>query len=243
MALTATAMVTLRTDICKVLGMKKPYVVEVSPNKDNIFLDCGIFKSLVETFHPIAESLQKHTAMDRVIVFCKTKDMCHQIYSFFLYLLRNNFTEPPGVNVSIPSQRLVDMYTATTQEEVKEQILKSFTNPQSPLRIVIATIAFGMGINCTDIRQVIHVGPPDDIKSYVQHMGRSGRDGLPSRALLLHGKGLMRNTAQTMCDYCHHEGCLRDYLFSDFSSYSSAGLVGCKCCEVCLRSCNCENCI
>lgn len=60
--------------------------------------------------------------------------------------------------------------------------------PGSPLRIVIATIAFGLGIDTSDIRYVVHWGPPQDIEQYVQATGRAGRDGRTSHAILLYGK-------------------------------------------------------
>uniref|UniRef100_A0A1X7UR48 DNA 3'-5' helicase n=1 Tax=Amphimedon queenslandica TaxID=400682 RepID=A0A1X7UR48_AMPQE len=52
--------------------------------------------------------------------------------------------------------------------------------------IVIATVAFGMAVNCPDVHLVIYVGPPNDIESYFQDVGRSGRDGECSYAILLH---------------------------------------------------------
>ncbi len=55
----------------------------------------------------------------------------------------------------------------------------------SHLRVVIATIAFGMGIDCHDIRQVIHYGSPSDIESNIQQTGRAGRDSLPALAVLI----------------------------------------------------------
>ena len=139
--------------------------------------------------------------MKRIIIFCKKRILCNQIYSFFLYFLHDEFTDPPGASIHVPSNRLVDMFTSGTQDEVKKIIVDSFTRPDAPLRIVIATIAFGMGVNCTNVYNVIHIGPPDDVESYIQHIGRSGREGLPSCALLLHGKGLMTNTSRTMREY------------------------------------------
>ena len=81
------------------------------------------------------------------------------------------------------------MYTRATTPELKEKIIASFSMPKSTLRIVIATTAFGMGIDCTDIRRVIHWGCPPDVESYVQETGRAGRDGAQSEAILQFKKG------------------------------------------------------
>lgn len=241
MALTATATTTLRRDICHILGMAT--IIEVSPNRPNVYLARSSFTSLIETFGPIAECLKANRVnMGKIIIFCKKRLMCTQIYSFFVYFLRNEFTEPPGKSLDIPEYRLVDMYTSGTHSEVKKKILTSFKQPGAQLRIVIATIAFGLGIDCADVRQVIHVGPPSDTESYIQHIGRSGRDSLPSCALLLHGKGLRRNTAKHLIDYCYHDSCLRDFLYADFNSYKPGSVTGCRCCEICAKSCVCGSC-
>ena len=77
------------------------------------------------------------------------------------------------------------MFTSCTETGVKNQILQSFTSPNSTLRIVIATIAFGLGVDCPDIRKIIHLGAPEDAESYIQATGRAGRDGKLSVAVLL----------------------------------------------------------
>ena len=74
------------------------------------------------------------------------------------------------------------MYISCTDSNVKECIIAAFTK-QSTLCIVIATVAFGMGIDCPDIRLVIYLGSPNDMEAYVQETGRAGHDGLPALAL------------------------------------------------------------
>ena len=67
---------------------------------------------------------------------------------------------------------------------VKDSIVSSFCTADSQLRVVICTVAFGLGVNSPDVRQVIHWGPPSDIEEYMQQTGRAGRDGKLSCALL-----------------------------------------------------------
>ncbi len=95
------------------------------------------------------------------------------------------------------------MFNSGTQEEVKMKI--------SNFRIVIATIAFGMGLDCTNVR---HFGPPEDVESYVRHIGRAGRDKGQSHALLLPGTGLYRHADNDMKQYCvNNEVCVEEIFF------------------------------
>lgn len=94
-----------------------------------------------------------------------------QAYTFCFRPIRDLIFLYPSDAPNLSKFRLVDMFTSCTELHVKNQILESFTSPNSPLRIVIATIAFGLGINCPDIRQIIHLGPPDDVESYLQATG------------------------------------------------------------------------
>ena len=63
------------------------------------------------------------------------------------------------------------MFTACTHPSVKDSILGSVANKDGTLRIIIATIAFGMGLDCPNIRQIIHWGPSSDVESYLQETG------------------------------------------------------------------------
>ena len=90
----------------------------------------------------------------------------------------------PSDAPDLPNYRMVDMFTSSTDPEVKEVIIQQFSKKQTP-KVLIATLAFGMGIDCKDVRQVIHFGPPVDIESYVQETGQAGRDNFPALALLV----------------------------------------------------------
>ncbi len=246
MALTATATTLLRKQVCATLGMQDYVLVEKLPERANVFLSCEEFLSVAETFTPIAQKLRKErTNMGRIIVFCKKRLLCSQIYSFFKYYLRKQFFDPPG-SVDTVDVRLVDMFTSGTDDSVKSKIVKNFKKQDSPLRLVIATIAFGMGIDCCDVREIIHVGPPEDIESYVQHIGRCGRDGKDARAIMLHGKTLMVNTSTSLVKYCHTTDCRRNFLYSHFDAFTSqlnrCTVTGCKCCDNCCSSCMCDKC-
>lgn len=102
-------------------------------------------------------------------------------------MLGKDFTDPPGYP-DIHKYRLIGMYTRASSDDMKKKILESFKVEGGKLRLLIATSAFSMGVDCADISNVVHFGPPNCLVQYVQETGRSGRNGKPSVALLLHGK-------------------------------------------------------
>ncbi len=106
--------------------------------------------------------------------------------------------------------------------QVKADILKAFCTPNSQLRIVIATVAIGMGRGyCPNVRRVIHWGPSRDIELYLQETGRAGRDMLPAQAILYHGgEGpVIRNVEECVKEYCaNKEVCRREVLLKHFDS-------------------------
>lgn len=101
-----------------------------------------------------------------------------------------------------------------------------------------------MGIDLPDVRQVIHVGSPDDVESYMQETGRAGRDGLPSLAILLNISGSSYHLTQSMKDYKNNKDtCRRDCLFEDTDNYEHMDLgKKCLCCDICMKLCNCGVC-
>lgn len=75
--------------------------------------------------------------------------------------------EPIGAP-DVSACQLVDMFTACTHAAVKNDILESFCAADGVLRVVVATVAFGMGLDCPNVRRIIHWGPSNDIELYIQ---------------------------------------------------------------------------
>jgi ATP-dependent DNA helicase RecQ len=242
LAMTATATKSLRVKVSDVIGLANPLVIAVSPCKSNIIYAVSKFVSICETFTPILEKLRiERTALPRIIVYCRRYDDCSKLYKFFKRKLGDYFTEPVDAP-DLSKFRLVEMFTGCTDEVVKSQIVTSFCSDSS-LRIVVATIAFGMGINCPDVRQVIHLGAPEDRESYIQETGRGGRDGEPSLALLL-TDSRNHHCNKDMKEYRENSTtCRRDKLFEDTDNYTHLDLgTSCMCCDICAGNCICGEC-
>lgn len=247
MALTATATTSSQAESIQTLDMQNPVIVSVPPIKENIIYYCVLEKSTISTsLGPLCDRLaSQRTSMGRTIVFCMTR---LQLYYYFKHTLGLGFTEPPGAP-DLPKYRLVDMYTHCTHQTVKDKILKLFTSPSS-LHIVIATIAFCMGVDCLDVRKVVHWGVPEDTETYVQEMRRAGRDRLLSCAVLFRGQGdLGKRTSKCMQTYCTNmeQMCRKVLLFSNFDECKNIAannlrFKGCQCCDMCRKKCTCARC-
>ena len=248
MALTATATIKSRKEICHALGMKNPVVVSQSPNKSNItYSVLRKLNDMEATLGPLLEELQKErNLMDRTLIFCQKYDDVTGIYQYFVSLLGKDAVHPRHAP-NLVKYRLVDMFTACTHPSVKQAILAAFTNQESPLRLLIATIAFGMGIDCRDIRRVIHWGPPNDVESYLQETGRAGRDNMSASAILYCGQHDHTHIDDDMKQYCSNtQRCRRELLLCHFddteksvteTTNTSSITCICKCCDICHEKC------
>lgn len=177
MALTATATTETRNKIVTILGMCKPVVISESPDKSNLIYRVQERSTIDQIFTPLVIKIRRErTRMSRIIILCQKCEECAEIYGFFHSALKEEFTDPVGAP-NLARYQLVDMFMSATDQTVKESIIKSFCTQDQQLRIVICTIAFGMGVDCINVRQIVHWGVASDVESYVQESGRAGRDG------------------------------------------------------------------
>ena len=166
------------------LPQEKPSITYQVSTQPNVLLE------LVE------ELKTKRIGFPKTVIFCRRYQDCTQLYLVMKYEMCEFFTEPPSTT-DIHDNHLVMMYHSAATQATKEKAIASFYHPDGKLRRLIATTAFGLGIDCPDISQIIHWGPPAELDSYVQETGRGGRDGRRCRALLLCGK-LAQHTGNDM---------------------------------------------
>ena len=160
MALTATATKATKDKIFELLEFTYPVEILASPNRNNIsYCVQALDKNLTvaENFRcVIDEILRKGRNSIQTIIYCQTVEQCSILYKTFELELQQSFYLDMVVN---PLNRLVEMLHSGTPINVKEHITRQFSSNSSHLRLLIATIAYGMGVNCQGVTRIIHFGP------------------------------------------------------------------------------------
>jgi ATP-dependent DNA helicase RecQ len=116
-------------------------------------------------------------------------------------------------------EQLVEMYHARVNEENKEQILKSFSELDGCVGVLIATMTYGMGIDCKGVKDVIHYEAPQYLERYLQESGRAGRRGENGcKAILLYSNIMLKQCDEEIKSYIRNNSaiCRRKLLLSYF---------------------------
>ena len=215
MALTATATRHAFDCIVNRLSLRDMAVIAMPPDRKTIHYSVKPMTTIEEfSLALAAEFTRDYVNVHKTAVFCRRYNDCSFLYLLLQEKLGRYFTYPVGAP-NLQHFRLVDIYTSASTVSMREQLLTSFSDSGHPLRLLIATTAFGMGVDCRDIRRIIHWGPPREIEDYVQETGRAGRDGLDSYAILMFG--VRTPVSARMKDYAENKTvCRRKNLFSDF---------------------------
>lgn len=228
-ALTATATKKVREDILKQLFLRNPQIFVSSFNRKNLNL---MVMEKKNAFNKLLELLGKHRN-NSVIIYCFSRKDSEKIAQ---NLTDNGFNALP--------------YHAGLDNQIRKNNQELFINNE--IKIIVATIAFGMGINKSDIRMIVHYTFPKSVEGYYQEIGRAGRDGLSSDCVLFYSysdkrkheffinqikdknvQKIAKEKLSQIINYSEMDKCRRKYLLEYFGENFSED--NCNNCDVCLK--------
>ncbi len=216
-------------------------------DRPNIFYACIKTNGDVEqTFTWLADELgtQKTSAVKR-IVYCRSIQSCAEVFGFFLDTLGEAGYEGESRGYKT---RIFAMFHHSTRPEIKQFVTETFCKPESVVRVVIATVAFGLGVDAPDIHTVIHWGAPRSMEGLSQETGRAGRDAKMEAYSIIYHHGHDTSdvaTDEATQEFCRNpeQQCRREMLLNYFQQGIQVDEIQShRCCDVCLSKCSCGNC-
>ncbi|XP_048245704.1 ATP-dependent DNA helicase RecQ-like [Haliotis rufescens] len=212
LALTATATPAAVKTLASNLQFTDHGLVTINPDRPNIYLEVKSrlpnirkFDKLDDLIHPLAQELHSKLADFPVtIVYINNDADLGYSYQYVARYLGQDGYLPK--DCPTPENRLFAQFNKDYTEAMKLHIIQELRKQSPKLRLVLATVALGMGLNAPSIARVMHFQPPTTLEKYFQEIGRAGRSGQPSSAVLFYNKSDIAANREDMTDamvqYC-----------------------------------------
>ena len=235
---TATMTDAMLKKTLEVLWVDEPHIIAGSPDRLEIFI--SFEEANFEWLFNLLEREKGQTP--KTLIYCRSALECGKVLGLFLHHFESDLF---SAKEKKPCNRMIAIFSSSISATGKQSILERFTN-DTDLRIVIATDAFGMGIDIRDIRCVVIHGLPESYNHLWQQIGRASRDGGSGRAVIHKKQTRMRiedNVRQFFCTIIN--SCIREEIVQNvslkqtkFVHKTSTICKKCSCCSFCKSVCD-----
>ncbi|CAC5401408.1 unnamed protein product [Mytilus coruscus] len=256
--LTATATEKIQEDLYSLLALDNDTkVVAVLPDRPNVYLhvEKKVKQEIGDNLAWLLDLIKdKQELTPKTIIYCTNIYNCNSVYMWLMEELGKCAYHHEEEKLQ---NRFIEMFHSRTDTKTAERVLTNFKLQSNKIRVICATVAFGIGINIPDVEYVINWGAPVSVMTFWQETGRCGRDGRQGLCITYpYGRSLLGSEEQLKSilkgDICYRRKILSMFTLKgmekgllktkdcESEKCESCSCERCCCCSICFENCKCK---